>query len=67
MLELKESQPWLHGSSWLRHGDLLNTEDPGEVKELFPAECLFELRAKDRESLALTITEKKEARIGAII
>ena len=66
MLELKESQLWLHGSSWLRHGDLLNTEDPGEM-ELFPAECLFELRANDRESLALTITEKKEARIGAIM
>ena len=39
----------------------------GEVEELCPAECLAELRAKDRESLALTITEKREARIGAIM
>ena len=65
--ELKQSQLWLHGPFWLRHGDLLKTEDPGEVEELFPTECLAELRARDRESLALTITEKKEARIGAIM
>ena len=45
----------------------MKTEDPGEVEELCSAECLAELRARNRESLALTITEKKEARIGAIM
>ena len=45
----------------------MKTDDPGEVEELCSAECLAELRARNRESLALTITEKKEARIGAIM
>ena len=67
MEELKESQLWLHGPSWLTCGNLLKTEDPGGVEELCSAECLAELRARNRESLALTITEKKEARFGAIM
>ena len=56
-------QLWLHDPSWLRHGSLLKTEGTGEVEELCPAECLAELRARDRESLvALTIQQRRERR-----
>ena len=59
--ELKDSQVWFYGPSWLKEKSLFSMQ----IQDDLPPECLEELRVKDKEALVLSVIESKGS-IGAI-
>ena len=62
--ELEKSQLWFHGPLWLRD-DGLCSEDVEETEEVYPQECLIELRT--RESSAFVAIESGVNSLGSIM
>uniref|UniRef100_A0A1X7VS76 Integrase zinc-binding domain-containing protein n=1 Tax=Amphimedon queenslandica TaxID=400682 RepID=A0A1X7VS76_AMPQE len=59
--EIQKSQLWLHGPTRLMNEVDVQSTEP------IPLECLKELRVKDRELLALNVSEHSKNGIGAIM
>ena len=60
--ELEESEVWFQDPLWLRGKDCEITE----IDEPSLLECLKEMQVREKETLALSVTEKKKQGIGAI-
>ena len=53
--ELKDSQIWFYGPSWLKEKSLVSMQ----IQDDLPPECLEELRVKEKEALVLSVIESK--------
>ena len=60
--ELKDSQVWFYGPSWLREKSLVSMQ----LQDDLPPECLEELEVKEKEALVLSVIESKGS-IGVIM
>lgn len=58
--DLKSNEIWFHGPKWI--ADILALPD---LNTSVPPECLVELRAKDKSSLAMSVIKKTG--VGSII